>query len=657
MNQRGQHSWINWDKMLTSAILRNPPQIPLQTSIGEAIALMKKSQTIEGDAGVLVVMAQSPEPEPLGLLTPDRIVAQLAATPSLDHSLQQNHLIPIISLPESRYQDIEEVQQLFQEHQVPYLLLVDKAGEITGLLSRQRLRSLLFPDSGLYSDICDNLTPFFETSLNLLTIVDRQGRFYRVNPAWETVLGYPRSTLLGQPLCNFIHPEDHQATLAAMAQLNQGQAVEGFVNRYRDQQGDYHYVEWYAQPYGNFIYANARDITSRKQLERELKKWQLHLQAAQRIAHLGSWEFDATTGEITWSKEVFRILGQDIALGPPDYDKLLQIYHPDDRPEHDRLVQRALREGEPYDLECRVLHDDGHLSYIQARGEPGLDENGQVVNIMGTILDITERKQQELHLLQTTAQLEASNRELEAFAYSVSHDLRAPLRAIDGFSQSLIEDYGDRLDAEAQDYFKRIRRNVSRMSQLIDDLLRLSRVSRVAIEPQVVNLSELAQEIAAELQEREPEHSITLEIAPQLTLNADPSLMEMMLTNLLENAWKFTRYQPQAQIELGRGSSLQETLKTTPERVQGLPLADAADKLNPRLLDAPVYFLRDNGAGFDMKYSKMLFGVFQRLHDTQEFPGTGIGLATVQRIVQRHGGLIWAKGQVGKGATFYFVIP
>lgn len=643
--------------MLTSIILRNPSRTSLQTSIGEAIALMEKSQTIEGDGGVLVVVSQSPETQPLGLLTPNAITAQLAATPSLDHSLEPNHLIPIVSLPESPHQDIEEVQQLFQEHQVPYLVLVDQVGEITGLLNRQRLRSLLFPDSALYSDLCDNLTPFFETSLNLLTIVDREGRFYRVNPAWETVLGYSRNTLLGQPFLNFVHPDDHEATLAAMAQLNQGQAVEGFVNRYRDQQGHYHYVEWYAQPYGNFIYANAQDITSRKQLEWELKKWQIHLQAAQRIAHLGSWEFNVTTGEITWSEEVFRILGQDMALGPPDYDKLLQIYHPDDRPEHDRVVQAALQKGEAYDLECRVLHDDGHLSYIQARGQPGFDENGQVVSIMGTILDITERKQQELHLLQTTAQLETSNRELEAFAYSVSHDLRAPLRAIDGFSQALVEDYGDRLDAEAQDYFKRIRRNVSRMSCLIDDLLRLSRVSRVAIEPQVVNLSELAGAIAAALQESYPERSITLQIAPQLTLKADPFLIEMMLTNLLENAWKFTRYQPQAQIELGRGSSLQKTLKTAPEWLQGTPLGEAAEQLNPRLLDAPVYFVRDNGAGFDMKYSKMLFGVFQRLHDTQEFPGTGIGLATVQRIVQRHGGLIWARGKVGEGATFYFVIP
>lgn len=276
---------------------------------------------------------------------------------------------------------------------------------------------------------------------------------------------------------------------------------------------------------------------------------------------------------------------------------------------------------------------------------------------MGTILDVTERKQQELHLLQTTAQLEASNQELEAFAYSVSHDLRAPLRAIDGFSQALVEDYGERLDAEAQDYFERIRRNVSRMSQLIDDLLRLSRVSRVTIEPQTVNLSELAGAIATHLQEVYPNHPVKLQITPQLTLNADPSLMEMMLTNLLENAWKFTHHQPQPQIEVGREVSLKTILKTTPEFLEESSLEVAPESLNPHLLDAPVYFVRDNGAGFEMKYSKMLFRVFQRLHDTQEFPGMGIGLATVQRIVQRHGGLVWATGQVGEGATFYFIVP
>ncbi|WP_159788957.1 hypothetical protein [Sodalinema gerasimenkoae] len=161
--------------MFTSAILRDPPQISLQTSVGEAIALLEASRidSNPGEGGVLVMMSQRPEPQPLGLLTPNAITAQLAATPSLDDSLEQNYLIPIVSLPESRYGDIEEVQQLFQEHQVPYILLIDKVGEITGLLSRQRLRSLLFPDSALYSDICDNLTPFFETSLNLLVVLER----------------------------------------------------------------------------------------------------------------------------------------------------------------------------------------------------------------------------------------------------------------------------------------------------------------------------------------------------------------------------------------------------------------------------------------------------------------------------------------------------
>ncbi|MGM0457692.1 MAG: PAS domain-containing protein, partial [Cyanobacteriota bacterium] len=579
----------------------------MQTPLREAIALVEKSKTVsgQGDGAVLVMMDQSPESEPLGILTPDAIIAQLAATPSLDQPLEPKHLVPIVGLQECYPQDIEQVQQLFREHEVPYLLLLDEDQQICGLLSRSRLRSLLHPDSLPDSDLCDNLTPFFETSLNLLTIMDRQGRFYRVNPAWEKVLGYPRRSLLGQPILNFVHPDDHPATFTAMNQLNRGEAVEGFVNRYRDRQGNYRQVEWYAQPYGEFIYANAQDITARKQLESELKKRQLHLQAAQRIAHLGSWEFDVATGDITWSEEVFRILGQDITLGPPDYENLLQIYHPDDRPEHDRVVKRALQKGEAYDLECRVLHEDGHLSYIQARGEPGFDENGQVVSIMGTILDVTERKQQELHLLKTTAQLETSNRELEAFAYSVSHDLRAPLRAIDGFSQALVEDYGEHLDAEAQDYFERIRRNVSRMSQLIDDLLRLSRVSRVTIEPQTVNLSELAGAIASQLQEAYPGEPVKLQIAPKLTLNGDPSLIEMMLTNLLENAWKFTHHQPQPQIEVGRQSSLQDILKNNPEFWQESSLDIAAETLNPSLLNAPVYFVRDNGAGFDMKYSKM----------------------------------------------------
>ena len=243
--------------------------------------------------------------------------------------------------------------------------------------------------------------------------------------------------------------------------------------------------------------------------------------------------------------------------------------------------------------------------------------------------EVAERKQAEEQTQHYATQLEASNRELEAFAYSVSHDLRAPLRAIDGFSQALLEDYGETLNEEAQDYFERIRKNVTRMGTLIDDLLSLSRVSRYEISLTTVNLSALAQELMDELQASEPERQVEFVIAPEAIASADATLMRVVLTNLLQNAWKFTSHHPKARIEFGRIHQERQ----------------------------PIYFVRDDGAGFDMTYAKMLFGVFQRLHNTNEFPGTGIGLATVQRSIHRHGGRVWGEGDVEQGATFYFTIP
>jgi light-regulated signal transduction histidine kinase (bacteriophytochrome) len=231
--------------------------------------------------------------------------------------------------------------------------------------------------------------------------------------------------------------------------------------------------------------------------------------------------------------------------------------------------------------------------------------------------------------LQTTAQLEASNQELEAFAYSVSHDLRSPLRAIDGFSKALLEDYGDQIDAEGQDYFARIRHNVNRMGLLIDDLLRLSRVSRSEMAYEVVNLSELVQAKIAELQAVDPNRDVEAIVAPNLTAWADATLIRVIIENLLENAWKFTSHHPKACIEFGQ----------------------------TQVNELSAYFIRDDGAGFDMAFADMLFGVFQRLHNTDEFPGTGIGLATVQRAIHRHGGIVWAEGAVEQGATVYFTLP
>lgn len=475
----------------------------------------------------------------------------------------------------------------------------------------------------------EELERFFSVALDLLCIADIDGNFRRINKSWEGVLGYKVDELEGRSYLDFLHPDDLDVTLQALADLKQQKMVRGLVNRYRCKDGSYRYLEWYAQPYDDLLYCAAHDITERQQVEERLRKSDAHLQAAQRIAKLGSWEFDIKTEVIYWSDEVFRIFGRDPTAGMPTFDELQKLYHPEDQLHHNQTVQRGLETGQPYDLECRAYRPDGTLVYIQARGEPVFDSTGQLVQLVGTILDITDRKQAELTLQQTTAQLAASNQELEAFAYSVSHDLRSPLRAIDGFSRALIEDYGEYLDDQGRDYFDRIRRNIQRMGMLIDDLLRLSRVSRSEMHYVTVNLSTLVLEQVSELQVSESNRQVDVVVAPDVLVSADATLMRVVISNLLQNAWKFSSHHPTARIEFG----------TT--------------QVNGQL----TYFVQDDGAGFDMTYANMLFGVFQRLHNTHEFPGTGIGLATVQRAIHRHGGQIWAEGQVEQGATIYFTLP
>ncbi len=254
-------------------------------------------------------------------------------------------------------------------------------------------------------------------------------------------------------------------------------------------------------------------------------------------------------------------------------------------------------------------------------------------------------------LRERTAQLEATNSELESFSYSVSHDLRAPLRALDGFSSILLSRYSKQLDKEGQHFLDRIQAASQRMGQLINDLLNLSRVVRAALTRQRVDLSAVAREIAAELQQREPERRVEFVIAPKMVVDADPHLIGIALHNLLENAWKFSGPRGQAHIELG---VLHQPLPPTSssssgEKAEGDGQAAMAG-------EGPVYFVRDNGVGFDMAYAGKLFSPFQRLHGMQEFPGTGIGLATVKRIVTRHGGRVWAEAAVNEGATFYFTL-
>lgn len=333
------------------------------------------------------------------------------------------------------------------------------------------------------------------------------------------------------------------------------------------------------------------------------------------------------------------------------------------KPMH-QLIHHSYPDGTSYPREkCRIYLAERRDETVQcdqevfwrADGTPlpaeywshPIHQEGKVVGHVVAFVDITARKKTEAELLRhrhhledmvaqrTTAlrrlteELAAANKELESFSYSVSHDLRTPLRAIDGFSHVLETDYGAQLDAGAKTYLGRIRAGAQKMGQLIDDLLRLSRVTRQEFKRLDVDLSALAETIVAGLRDAEPQRQVQVDIAPNLVVIGDPGLLRVALENLLGNAWKYTSRRDKAQIGFG---SREEN-------------------------DERVFFVRDNGAGFDMRYSDKLFVAFQRLHRPEEFQGTGIGLATVQRVLMRHGGRIWAESEVEHGATFYFTVP
>ena len=267
-------------------------------------------------------------------------------------------------------------------------------------------------------------------------------------------------------------------------------------------------------------------------------------------------------------------------------------------------------------------------------------EEEAVPMILLAVEDVTDKKiaREELHRLNSqledlvrrrTAQLEATNKELEAFCHSVSHDLRAPLRAMDGFSQELLQNYSEKLDEQGKHYLQRVRAGSQRMGQLIDDLLRLSRVSRVELQCQRVDLSALAEAVAEDLKRQEPGRQVDVIIEAGLNAYCDPSLLRVVLENLLGNAWKFTSRHPRATIEFGRVENRGQM----------------------------AFMIRDDGAGFNSTFASKLFGAFQRLHKEKDFPGTGIGLASVQRVIHRHGGTVWAEGAIENGAAFYFTLP
>ncbi|WP_269532441.1 ATP-binding protein [Chitinimonas sp. BJYL2] len=381
------------------------------------------------------------------------------------------------------------------------------------------------------------------------------------------------------------------------------------------------------------------DIQQRKQIEHALRSSEDRYRRLVESTNVVPWEANPAEWRFTYVGPQAEIL-----LGFPLHvwysEGFLTTYlHQDDR----HLAYKLFAEGQDRDntieFECRMLGANGKVVWVMLVATMIPDEAGER-HLQGYMIDISARKSTEIELdhyrnhleelvEQRTKALAAANKELEAFSYSVSHDLRAPLRSVDGFSQVLLEDYSDKLDEAGRQYLGRIRRATQNMSNLIDDLLNLSKLTRSEINTQPVNLSDMATEIVSELRQAYPDREVAVTIMPNLVTDADPKLIRLAMQNLLANAWKFTGKSPAAEIRFG---------------------ATQVDGQN-------AFYVADNGAGFDMSYADKLFGAFQRLHSPQEFEGSGVGLAIVQRIVNRHSGRVWAKGALNQGATFYFTLP
>ena len=382
------------------------------------------------------------------------------------------------------------------------------------------------------------------------------------------------------------------------------------------------------------------DLSERLAQERAVREMRERLDLALDAGGVGTWRWEPGSGRLECDERACELIAGSQNNPPRTFEALLDRIPVYERPRVMDAFMRPTRRQLAFRAEFRVVLPDGADRHLVARARPHCGETDGVCRVVGVIWDVTERylREREIRELnatlerrveERTADLQAAVAELESFSYSVAHDLRAPLRGLDGFSRILIEDYGDRLDEDGRHHLQRIRAASQRLDRLIDNLLKLSRISQSPMERVPVNLGGMAREVALALQEEQPRRAAEFVIERQLRAVGDSLLLRALLENLLGNAWKYSSRKAQTRIAFGATRIEEET----------------------------VYFVRDNGDGFDMAHAARLFAPFQRLHGTDEFAGTGVGLASVARTVARHGGRVWAEAAKGEGATFFFTLP
>lgn len=469
-----------------------------------------------------------------------------------------------------------------------------------------------------------------EAAPDAMVISSKDGRIVLVNGQAEALFGYTRKELLGE-LVEKLVPARFRAA-------HPGQRTDYFSNpQFRSigstselyglrKDGTEFPAEISLSPIathdGVFVSSAIRNVTERKKADA----------ARFRLAAIVDSSDDAIIGKTldgvitSWNQGATRLFGYpaDEMIGQA-VSNLVPPGNTDEEPDIVARLKRGVR-IEHFDTVRR--RKDGQDIDVSVAISPVRDASGRIVGASMVARDITRRRRAEASAVHAKEAAEMASRELEAFSYSVAHDLRTPLRSIDGFSLALLEDHAEQLDENGKKFLKTVRDSAQYMAQLIDNLLMLARVGRTGVRRDRVDLGALGHATIARLAHTQPGRQVEVVIAEDLSATGDPQLLGIVCDNLLGNAWKFTGKREHARIEFGRSQEGGQ----------------------------PVYFVRDNGAGFDMAYSDKLFGVFQRLHTVGEFEGIGIGLATVQRIIRRHDGRVWAKGEIDRGATFFFTL-